>query len=50
MYQPRPPPFQYGPTHRGAYGGAGGLGVGIDPLTLLQKDGGKGKTSLGKAS
>merc|ERR1711970_678350 len=37
-----PPPF-YGPSHRGGYGGASGLG-GLDPLTLLllQKDGGLG--------
>merc|ERR1712112_48487 len=43
LYQPRPLPFQYGPTH-GALGGAGGHGGGVDPLTLLllQKDGGKG--------
>merc|ERR1712176_814810 len=39
LYQP-----QYGPTHPRAFGGAGGHGGGVDPLTLLllQKDGGKG--------
>jgi len=44
FYQPRPRPlpFKYGPTHRGVYGGAGGHGGGIDPLTLLllQRNGG----------
>ena len=45
-YPPHPPPF-YGPVHRGGYGGAGGHGGGIDPLTylLLQKKGGLGKNS-----
>ena len=46
MYQPRPLPFQYGPTHPKAFGGADshGHGGGIDPLTLLllQKNGGSG--------
>merc|ERR1712179_42846 len=39
-YPPHPPPY-YGPVHRGGYGGAGGHGGGIDPLTylLLQKKG-----------
>merc|ERR1712212_1470750 len=43
QYAPRPP-LLYGPPHRGGYGGAGGLGGGLDPLTLLllQKDGGLG--------
>merc|ERR1712179_169370 len=42
-YPPHPPPY-YGPVHRGGYGGAGGHGGGIDPLTylLLQKKGGLG--------
>ena len=45
-YPPHPPPY-YGPVHRGGYGGAGGHGGGIDPLTylLLQKKGGLGKNS-----
>merc|ERR1712002_1202827 len=42
LYQPRP--FHYGPTHPGAFGGAGSHGGGVDPLTLLllQKNGGTG--------
>ena len=45
-YQPLP--FQYGPTHPGAYGKASGHDGGVDPLTLLllQKDSGKGKVSF----
>merc|ERR1712055_413470 len=43
QYAPRPP-LHYGPPHRGGYGGLGGHGGGLDPLTLLllQKDGGLG--------
>ena len=44
FYQPRPLPFQYGPTHPKAFGGGSSHGGGIDPLTLLllQKNGGSG--------
>ena len=43
-YQPSPM-YHYGPKHRGAYGGAGGHGGGIDPMTLLllQNGGGLGQ-------
>ena len=40
-------PHHYGPTHRGAYGGAGGHGGGIDPMMflLMQKGGSLGEIS-----
>ena len=47
-YHSRPLTSRYGPAHRRAYGGVGGHGGGIEPLTLLllQKDGGDGNSAL----
>ena len=42
-----PPSYHYGPKHRGAYGGAGGHGGGINPMTLLLMQSGG---SLGELS
>merc|ERR1712055_502508 len=47
QYAPRPP-LHYGPPYGGGYGGLGGHGGGLDPLTLLllQKDGGLGSGGI----
>merc|ERR1712055_776880 len=49
QYAPRPP-LHYGSPYGGGYGGLGGHGGGLDPLTLLllQKDGGLGGKGKGK--